>query len=114
MSDTYDLMPTPDNRQWKLSEPEAPTSGMRPAAFTPSEDTGSDIFQPLRVLYKRRLWIYISTVLAIILAAVVCVVVPPTYVATSRLQLLNQSTGSLAVSNGAPGSDGDGFDFFAT
>jgi succinoglycan biosynthesis transport protein ExoP len=114
MSDTYDLMPTADSRQWKLSEVGAPSAGGRPAAFNSNEESGSDIFHPLRIVFKRRVWIYVCSIIGLILSAVACVVVPPTYVATSRLQLLNQSNGKLTLSDGQSNSDADGFDYFAT
>jgi len=99
----------PSDNSARVHAPFISTRRVPPRAV---EDSQFDVFEPLRILYRRRHCLYICTAAMFVVAAFVCVFMPPKYVAYSRLQLLNQQTGRLSLGDGA--DNGDGFDFFAT
>ncbi|UWZ87065.1 polysaccharide biosynthesis tyrosine autokinase [Occallatibacter riparius] len=91
--------------------------GLSPATFAASEEPKAaasfDIFEPLRVIWRRRLCLYISIPAVFILAVATSFLMPAKYTATSRLQLVTQQTGQLSV--GDPTSANAAvFDSFAT
>jgi polysaccharide biosynthesis transport protein len=102
----------------KLDETETPTARPLPTlgpttASGPAQQTTFDVFEPLRVLLRRRWCLYVSTPVLLVLAVLFSALTPARYVATSRLQLLSQQTGRLSLGDG-PADNSDGFDFYAT
>ena len=110
MSKNYDLLP-PDRPQ-RTHEASPLSRAERFAAATPVENPALDVFGLVQVLFRRRIWIGACTAATLAIAALVCVIMTPEYVATSRLQLLNQEQGRLSLRDGNDASAG--FDFYST
>jgi len=91
--------------------------GLSPANFTageePKANASFDIFEPLRVLWRRRLCLYISVPVVVILAVATSILMPAKFTATSRLQLVTEQTGQLSVGDTAS-ANAEVFDSFAT
>jgi capsular exopolysaccharide synthesis family protein len=112
MSKNYELLPPIDNRLQRTAE-FAPLSRLeRVAAPVPIDNSALDVFGLLRILLRRRIWIYVCSAAMLAVAVLVCLVMTPEYVATSRLQLLNQESGRLSLRDGNEGAVG--FDFYST
>lgn len=111
MIKNYELLPPSDNRPQKVVDVTPLPRLERAAATPPPENPALDVFGLLRVLLRRRIWIYIGSATMLAAAALVCLVMTPEYVATSRLQLLTQEMGRLSLKDG---DGGGGFDFYST
>ena len=94
-----------------------PQVALAPVTLTANEEPKAepsfDIFEPLRVIWRRRLCLYISIPAVVILAVATSVLMPARYTATSRLQLVTDQTGQLSVGDSAS-ANAEVFDSFAT
>ena len=72
-----------------------------------NDDSVLDVGGVLRLLSRRRKWIYGSVVLFTALAAAVCLIMTPRYKATATLELLKQEEGALAPT-GVGSTEGTG------
>jgi polysaccharide biosynthesis transport protein len=88
------------------------STATRATARNADGNTAFDIFEPLRILLRRRLCLYIAVPAFVILAVLVSVLMPAKYIATSRLQLVTEQTGRLSVGDSAS-ANADIFNSFA-
>jgi hypothetical protein len=58
---------------------------------------GFDILEPLRILLRRRVCLYIAVPACLVFAVLASFLMPAKYVATSKLQLVTNQTGQLSV-----------------
>ena len=72
------------------------------------DESDLDMFAVVRILLKRRVWIYACTGAMLAAAALVCFTMTPRYRAVTQLQLLKQGLSGLSVGD-ASGSSGGGF-----
>src|SRR3954447_19664526 len=72
-----------------------------------------DIFEPFRILRRRRLCLLISIPVFLLLAVLSSVLMPAKYTATSKLQLVTEQTGRLSFGDSAS-ANAEIFDSFAT
>jgi succinoglycan biosynthesis transport protein ExoP len=108
MSKNYELLRPLENRQLKIAEVTPSSRVVKLTTHAPGDDSTPDVFGLLQVLFRRRIWIGISSAAMLAVAALVCLVMTPQYVATSRIQLLNQQSGRLSLKDSndlASGSD---------
>jgi capsular exopolysaccharide synthesis family protein len=96
MSQTYKLL-QPRNELQKVSN----NIRLLPAGrYTPpprNDDSDVDTVAAIRILLRRRRWIYACTATMVALAALACLLTTPRYTAVSQLQLLKQNMGGIAV-----------------
>lgn len=115
MRKNYEILPPIDERAHRTVEvtPVSRVERVTPVPPPPpAENGGLDVFGLVRILIRRRIWIYIGGATMLAAAALVCLVMTPEYAATSRLQLLSQEMGRLSLKDGADGSGG--YDFYST
>jgi polysaccharide biosynthesis transport protein len=74
---------------------------------------GFDILEPLRILLRRRVCLYIAVPACLVFAVLASFLMPAKYVATSKLQLVTNQTGQLSVGETAS-ANAEVFDSFAT
>jgi len=76
-------------------------SAATPSPVPKEHDQTFDIFEPLRILLRRRVCLYISVPAFLVLAVLAPILMPPKYTAISRLQLITEQTGRLSVGDSA-------------
>jgi succinoglycan biosynthesis transport protein ExoP len=102
MSKNYEL----ENRQFKIAGVAPSTRLVRVTAPEPTDDSTPDVSALLQILRRRRVLIGLCTVAMLAVAALVCMVMTPQYLATSRVQVLNQQMGRLSLKDSAEGAPG--------
>jgi polysaccharide biosynthesis transport protein len=112
MSKNYELLRPVENHRLKTGEVTPSSRVARLTAPAPIDDSTPDVFALLQILLRRRIWIYVCSATMLAAAALVCIVTTPQYLATSRIQLLNQQMGRLSLKDAAEGASG--FDLYTT
>src|SRR5262249_17544731 len=112
MSKNYELQPSVGNRPQKIAEVSPFRDTVSITTATPLSGSGLDVIGLLQILLRRRILIGVCTITVLAGAALVGLVMTPQYVATSRLQLLNQEMGRLSLKDANEGAFG--FDFYST
>jgi len=125
MSKIYDLMCDDEDRrngnQRRLNAPEGRLlpANAESARWTKPAETKDELdFDPTalaQILLRRRNWILGCTAATLVIAALICFFMTPQYKAVSKIQILNQGTGGLALGTaGAQGESSDALDFNLT
>jgi succinoglycan biosynthesis transport protein ExoP len=84
----------------------APVKAERGSRGSANEDLDLDLRSILQKLFRRWKWILLSTAAMVCLAALVCFFMTPQYKAESKIELLKQDAGGIALSEGSnPASD---------
>jgi polysaccharide biosynthesis transport protein len=97
----------------RITEKSGGGQELRRIARDAEDGAGFDIFEPLRILLRRRVCLYIAVPAFLVLAVLASVLMPAKYVATSRLQLVTNRTGQLSVGDSAS-ANAEVFDSFTT
>jgi polysaccharide biosynthesis transport protein len=124
MIENYKLIPRDDSSiepHWESGGGGRPPNVSAPDAkrLTSSErasDPDVDIHGMLQAILRRRVWIYVWTIIMVSAAALVCLFMTPQYKAESKLEILKQDTSGLSLSSGGSASDAspDPLDFNLT
>jgi polysaccharide biosynthesis transport protein len=81
--------------------------GNRPAPPT-SDESDFDIRGLIQILIRRRFWILLCTATMLVVAALVCIFMPPKYRAVSRIELFKQDVGVRPLAD-MTDQDGGGY-----
>lgn len=68
------------------------------------DDSVLDIVAVVRILLRRRIWIYGALAIFVVLVGLVCVVMTPRYKAEAQIEILKQDAGGLTASEESEGS----------
>lgn len=89
---------------------------IRLTPFPPPQSDGPtlNLVTFIRILARRKVWIYASVAILLVLAATVCLVMKPRYKSEAQIQVLKHELGTIAVSdreNRGAEESGDALDF---
>jgi len=87
-------------------EAHLPVAMPRATTAKPSDDSDLDMFSIVRMLLRRRFWIYLCTSALLVLTALACILMTPRYRAVSKLQILKQDMGLAFGDTLSPGGGG--------
>jgi capsular exopolysaccharide synthesis family protein len=93
MSRNYQLLQAGNGNHLQKMEANIPPAMTRTTTAQPSDDLDLDMFSLVRMLLRRRFWIYLCTGGLVALAALACILMTPQYRAVSKLQILKQDQG---------------------
>ena len=97
------IVPPASNRR-RLS---AQNTGLTFTAPGARDDMNFDLLGGVRILVRRRRWIYLCAALMLLCTGVVCIVMTPQYQADAKLEILKQDISGLTLnSNSGPASRG--------
>lgn len=68
------------------------------------DDSVLDIVAVVKILLRRKIWIYASLAICLALAALVCVVMTPRYKAQAQIEILKEDPGGITPMDGSEGN----------